>query len=68
MHDCTATALSYGIYKTDFPTSGPNCVLFIDIVHCDTQVSIASFEAGDMRIWLQAVGLDRSVSSLSFLF
>uniref|UniRef100_A0A7N2L283 Uncharacterized protein n=1 Tax=Quercus lobata TaxID=97700 RepID=A0A7N2L283_QUELO len=41
---------SYGIYKTDFPTSGPNCVLFIDIVHCDTQVSIASFEAGDMRI------------------
>ncbi|XP_075668105.1 heat shock 70 kDa protein 16-like isoform X1 [Castanea sativa] len=50
MHDCTATALSYGIYKTDFPTSGPNCVAFIDIGHCDTQVSIASFEAGHMRI------------------
>lgn len=50
MHDCTATALSYGIYKTDFPTSGPNCVVFIDIGHCDTQVSIASFEAGHMRI------------------
>ncbi|KAL0000831.1 hypothetical protein SO802_014612 [Lithocarpus litseifolius] len=50
MHDCTATALSYGIYKTDFPTSGPNCVVFIDIGHCNTQVSIASFEAGHMRI------------------
>ena len=50
MHDCTTTALSYGIYKTDFPTSGPNCVLFIDIVHCDTQVSIESFKGGDMRI------------------
>ena len=50
MHDCTATALSYGIYKTDFPTSGPNYVVFIDIGHCDTQVSIASFEAGHMRI------------------
>ncbi|XP_030931847.1 heat shock 70 kDa protein 16-like isoform X1 [Quercus lobata] len=50
MHDCTATALNYGIYKTDFPTSGPNCVVFIDIGHCDTQVSIASFEAGHMRI------------------
>lgn len=50
MHDCTATALSYGIYKTDFPSSGPTYVAFIDIGHCDTQVSIASFEGGNMRI------------------
>ncbi|CAL9017621.1 unnamed protein product [Prunus brigantina] len=50
MHDCTATALSYGIYKTDFPSSGPTYVAFVDIGHCDTQVTIASFEAGQMKI------------------
>ncbi|KAF5478898.1 hypothetical protein F2P56_005420 [Juglans regia] len=50
MHDCTATALSFGIYKTDFPSSGPTYVAFVDIGHCDTQVSIALFEAGHMRI------------------
>ncbi|XP_035549710.1 heat shock 70 kDa protein 16-like [Juglans regia] len=46
MHDCTAAALSFGIYKTDFPSSGPTYVAFVDIGHCDTQVSIALFEAG----------------------
>ncbi|KAB1215205.1 Heat shock 70 kDa protein 16 [Morella rubra] len=50
MHDCTATALSYGIYKTDFPSSGPTYVAFVDVGHCDTQVSISSFETGRMRI------------------
>ncbi|CAI0379794.1 unnamed protein product [Linum tenue] len=38
MHDCAATALSYGIYKTDFSSTGPTYVAFIDIGHCDTQV------------------------------
>ncbi|CAK9317709.1 unnamed protein product [Citrullus colocynthis] len=50
MHDCTATALSYGIYKTDFSRTGPIYVAFVDIGHCDTQVSIVSFEPGHMRI------------------
>ncbi|XP_038898991.1 heat shock 70 kDa protein 16 isoform X2 [Benincasa hispida] len=50
MHDCTATALSYGIYKTDFSNTGPIYVAFVDIGHCDTQVSIVSFEPGHMRI------------------
>lgn len=50
LHDCTATALSYGIYKSDFPSTGPTYVAFVDIGHCDTQVSIASFEAGHMKI------------------
>ncbi|KAF2285784.1 hypothetical protein GH714_007773 [Hevea brasiliensis] len=50
MHDCTAIALSYGIYKTDFPNAGPTYVAFVDIGHCDMQVSIVSFEAGHMRI------------------
>ncbi|XWS51874.1 hypothetical protein CRYUN_Cryun11dG0019500 [Craigia yunnanensis] len=50
MHDCTATALGYGIYKTDFANAGLTYVAFLDIGHCDTQVSIVLFEAGDMRI------------------
>ncbi|GFZ03225.1 heat shock protein 70 (Hsp 70) family protein [Actinidia rufa] len=52
MHDCTATAtaLGYGIYKTDFPSGGPSYAVFIDIGHCDTQVAVASFEHGHMKI------------------
>jgi heat shock protein 4 len=50
MHDCTATALGYGIYKNDFSESGPANVVFVDIGHCDTQVSVASFEPGHMKI------------------
>ncbi|KAK7287503.1 hypothetical protein RIF29_00783 [Crotalaria pallida] len=51
IHDCTATALSYGIYKTDFSGGGSDFyVAFIDIGHCDTQVCIAAFESGQMRI------------------
>ncbi|KAL9678679.1 hypothetical protein QQ045_016528 [Rhodiola kirilowii] len=50
MHDCTATALSYGIYKTDFSTAGPTYVAFVDIGHCDTQICIASFDTGHMRV------------------
>ncbi|XP_068311127.1 heat shock 70 kDa protein 16-like isoform X4 [Pyrus communis] len=64
MHDCTATALSYGIYKTDFSTSGPTYVAFIDIGHCDTQVSIASFEAGQMKILSHT--FDRSLGGRDF--
>ncbi|PQQ00063.1 heat shock 70 kDa protein 16 [Prunus yedoensis var. nudiflora] len=64
MHDCTATALSYGIYKTDFPSSGPTYVAFVDIGHCDTQVSIASFEAGQMKILSQT--FERSLGGRDF--
>ncbi|CAI9087209.1 OLC1v1021228C1 [Oldenlandia corymbosa var. corymbosa] len=49
MHDCTATALGYGIYKTDF-NGGPTNVVFVDIGHSDMQVSVASFEPGQLRI------------------
>ncbi|KAM2058099.1 hypothetical protein ACFX16_030715 [Malus domestica] len=64
MHDCTATAHSYGVYKTDFSTSGPTYVAFIDIGHCDTQVSIASFEAWQMKILSHT--FDRSLGGRDF--
>ncbi|XAR53786.1 hypothetical protein NMG60_11022468 [Bertholletia excelsa] len=50
MHDCTSTALGYGIYKSDFHNAGPTYVVFVDIGHCDTQVAVASFEHGQMKI------------------
>ncbi|KAI4388184.1 hypothetical protein MLD38_000537 [Melastoma candidum] len=50
LHDCTATALSYGIYKTDITNKSPINVAFVDIGHCDTQVCIASFNIGHMKI------------------
>ncbi|KAJ8763650.1 hypothetical protein K2173_003122 [Erythroxylum novogranatense] len=64
MHDCTATALSYGIYKTDFSNGGPTYVAFVDIGHSDTQVSIVSFEAGQMRILSHA--FDSSLGGRDF--
>ncbi|CAK7338490.1 unnamed protein product [Dovyalis caffra] len=64
MHDCAATALSYGIYKTDFSNAGPTYVSFVDIGHCDTQVSIVSFEAGHMRILSHA--FDSSLGGRDF--
>lgn len=50
MHDGTAIALGYGIYKTDFADSGPTNVVFVDIGHCDTQVTVAAFENGHMKV------------------
>ncbi|KAJ4982362.1 hypothetical protein NE237_033199 [Protea cynaroides] len=64
MHDCTATALGYGIYKTDFSSTGPTYVVFIDIGHCDTQVSVAAFETGHMKIISHA--FDRNLGGRDF--
>lgn len=50
MHDCTATALGYGIYKTDFADSGPTNVVFVDVGHCDTQITVVAFEQGHMKV------------------
>ncbi|KAL9998923.1 putative Heat shock protein 70 family [Helianthus debilis subsp. tardiflorus] len=50
MHDGTAIALGYGMYKTDLSNSGPTYVMFVDIGHCDTQVTVAAFEQGKTKI------------------
>ncbi|XP_050218478.1 heat shock 70 kDa protein 16 [Mercurialis annua] len=64
MHDSTATALGYGIYKTDLSNSGPTYVTFVDIGHCDMQVSVVSFEAGHMRVLSHA--FDSSLGGRDF--
>ncbi|KAF8062617.1 hypothetical protein N665_1196s0023 [Sinapis alba] len=62
VHDCTATALGYGIYKTDLATAAN--IVFIDIGHCDSQVCVASFESGSMRVLSH--GFDRNLGGRDF--
>ncbi|KAJ6401905.1 hypothetical protein OIU84_014061 [Salix udensis] len=64
LHDCTATALGYGIYKNDISDAGPTYVVFVDIGHCDTQVCLASFESGQMKILSHA--FDRNLGGRDF--
>ncbi|XVF03879.1 hypothetical protein REPUB_Repub05bG0031100 [Reevesia pubescens] len=40
MHDCTATALGYGIYKTDFSNAGPTYVTLLILVIAIPRASI----------------------------
>ena len=42
MHDTTAAALSYGIYKTDLPADKATNVVFLDMGASDTTVSVWS--------------------------
>ncbi|XP_076923028.1 heat shock 70 kDa protein 16-like [Bidens hawaiensis] len=49
LHDGTAIALGYGMYITDFG-SRPTVVTFVDIGHCDTQVTVAAFQEGNMKV------------------
>ncbi|KAJ0807752.1 putative Heat shock protein 70 family [Helianthus annuus] len=50
MHDGTAIALGYGLYKTDLSKSIPTYVMFVDIGHCDTQVTVAAFKQAEFKI------------------
>ena len=40
MNDNTATALAYGIYKTDLPETDPVTVVFVDIGHTALQAAL----------------------------
>ncbi|XP_062178375.1 heat shock 70 kDa protein 16-like isoform X2 [Phragmites australis] len=51
MHDLAATALGYGLYRSDLGVAGgPSCVAFVDIGHCDTQVAVVAFDASEMKV------------------
>ncbi|KAI4325286.1 hypothetical protein MLD38_030698 [Melastoma candidum] len=50
IHETTATALAYGIYKTDLPENDPLNVAFIDIGHSSMQVCIAAFKKGQLKV------------------
>ncbi|XP_076941250.1 heat shock 70 kDa protein 16-like [Bidens hawaiensis] len=49
LHDGSAIALGYGMYINDFG-SRPTVVTFVDVGHCDTQVTVAAFEEGNMKV------------------
>lgn len=50
MNENTATALAYGIFKTDLPEKDPVHVAFVDVGHSATQVSIVSLLKGGLQV------------------
>jgi heat shock protein 4 len=51
LNDTTATALAYGIYKTDLPEKDPVNVVFVDIGHAATQVCCAGLGCAGGKGW-----------------
>ncbi|KAI9159765.1 hypothetical protein LWI28_001726 [Acer negundo] len=64
IHETTATALAYGIYKTDLPETDQLNVAFVDIGHSSMQVCIAGFKKGQLKILGHA--FDRSLGGRDF--
>ncbi|KAH7445992.1 hypothetical protein KP509_01G031600 [Ceratopteris richardii] len=50
MHETTATALAYGIYKMDLPDTDPINVVFVDVSHAAMQICIAAFKKGQLKV------------------
>ncbi|KAL5975145.1 hypothetical protein ACLOJK_031824 [Asimina triloba] len=50
IHETTATALAYGIYKTDLPENDQLNVAFVDVGHASMQVCIAGFKKGQLKV------------------
>ncbi|KAJ0960590.1 hypothetical protein J5N97_001515 [Dioscorea zingiberensis] len=63
-HETTATALAYGIYKTDLPENDQLNVAFVDVGHADMQVCIAGFKKGQLKILSH--GFDPSLGGRDF--
>ncbi|KAK4482025.1 hypothetical protein RD792_012947 [Penstemon davidsonii] len=64
IHETTATALAYGIYKTDLPENEPINVAFVDVGHSSLQVCIAAFKKGQLKVL--AHSFDRSLGGRDF--
>ncbi|KAI8529532.1 hypothetical protein RHMOL_Rhmol12G0232100 [Rhododendron molle] len=64
LHETTATALAYGIYKTDLQENDQLNVAFVDIGHASMQVCIAGFKEGQLKIL--AHSFDRSLGGRDF--
>lgn len=64
MHETTATALAYGIYKTDLPETDPINVAFVDVGHASLQVCIVAFKKGQLKILSH--GFDESLGGRDF--
>ncbi|KHJ49442.1 hypothetical protein D918_00568 [Trichuris suis] len=53
LNETTAVALTYGIYKQEFPAeSEPSQnVIFIDVGHSTTQISACAYNKGKLKVW-----------------
>jgi len=54
MNEMTATALNYGIFRKNEFTDTPRIVVFIDVGHCKTSVSVVSFTTDKLVVLGQA--------------
>eukprot|EP00889_Picochlorum_renovo_P003475 jgi/Picre1/30505/NNA_005868.t1 len=50
LDETTATALAYGIYKTDLPENEPHHVVFVDVGHSSTQVCVVALKKGELAV------------------
>ncbi|XP_058780770.1 heat shock 70 kDa protein 15-like [Vicia villosa] len=50
IHERIATALAYGIYKTDLLENDQLNVAFVDVGHASMQVCIAGFKKGQLKV------------------
>ncbi|RDX63223.1 Heat shock 70 kDa protein 14, partial [Mucuna pruriens] len=63
-HETTATALAYGIYKTDLPENDQLNVAFVDVGHASMQVCIAGYKKGQLKVLSHSY--DRSLGGRDF--
>ncbi|KAH8547521.1 heat shock protein 70 family [Umbelopsis sp. PMI_123] len=64
VNDLTATALGYGITKTDLPEDKPKNVVFCDIGHSSYSVSVVSFIKGQLTV--RGTAYDRHFGGRNF--
>jgi len=64
MNDITASALGYGITKTDLPEDKPRNVVFVDIGHSSYSVAIVSYLKGQLTI--RSTAYDRHFGGRDF--
>ncbi|KAI8470334.1 MAG: heat shock protein Hsp70E [Monoraphidium minutum] len=64
VNETTATALAYGIYKTDLPEADPVNVAFVDMGHASTELTIAAFRRSGLAV--KAHAWDRDLGGRDF--
>lgn len=64
VNEITATAIAYGIYKTDLPENDPLHVMFIDIGDSHLSVGVVAFQKGKLRVLSTAY--DRTLGGRNF--
>ncbi|GBG73459.1 hypothetical protein CBR_g16801 [Chara braunii] len=64
MHELTAAALSYGIYKTDLSDTEPTNVAIVDVGHSSLQVCVVALKKGQVKVLAQ--GFDRTIGGRDF--